>query len=355
MSDQTLVIPAAAVDVGYFSTKLVLRREGSELRTMCFPSLAPQVVRDSPLAIGEGRLSGVQIALKGRDRTFFIGPDAAHRTSGRHVRAVSNDYAASDEYQALLWGAVAYIVSEQLGKNAGRYGKVQISNLVLGLPLNTLATHSETLRNMAVTQVTLPLVGRSGTVEVTVKRCFVLGQPQGALIAHQVASGSKAIEGDALVIDIGGGTVDWYLTRGGKPMPERCGAYPKGMLSCAFAVLERIAPELRDDPVIVGRVDQALQGDELTARIDGRLVDLKPHLPAAMDVLREGLARVMESIQSLASVDTIVLAGGGAGLMSKALKESWPTRADSVERSANPIYANVEGFFAMAERVARNA
>lgn len=189
---------------------------------------------------------------------------------------------------------------------------VEIKRLVVGLPLNTLLAQTVPCREMVEGKHTVPplLYGKE-PLTVVVRSCTVVAQPQGAMISYGANSGNaqSLFKQNMLVLDIGGGTFDWYLSHGKKALIERCGAYPKGMLECAFAVCDRIDKSLRGDPIIVSRVDEALRRKR-RHRDDQRRAG-----QAAAGVRARSMPSCASacrgcSIKSLKSVDLVLFSGG---------------------------------------------
>lgn len=349
----TVTLPVAAVDVGYFSTKYTSGRaqEGavSMIRTGSIPSICPRVAGEATATAGMSALSGVVVTVNGVPH--FVGPDASLRSSGREARAVLDDYARSDAYKALFLGALAYICRDALPPNS-EVTTVEIRRLVVGLPLNTLMDQRDALREMVEgTHNVPPLPYGKEPLKVVVRSCTVVAQPQGAMVSHGAASGDaqNLFKQNILVLDIGGGTFDWYLSHGKKALIERCGAYPKGMLECAFAVCDSIDKSLRDDPIIVSRVDEALRENTETVMISGWPVNIAMHRGTVNAILRECLSRMLDSVKSLKSVDLILFAGGGGQRMLEVMSAMQPNRVGSMKVVKDPVFSNVRGFHLLGE------
>ena len=186
---------------------------------------------------------------------------------------------------------------------------------------------------------------------MVVRSCTVVAQPQGAMISYGANSGNaqSLFKQNMLVLDIGGGTFDWYLSHGKKALIERCGAYPKGMLECAFAVCDRIDKSLRDDPIIVSRVDEALRENADTVMISGEQVNIAAHRGTVDAILRECLSRMLDSVKSLKSVDLILFSGGGGQRLLEVMAAMHPSRVTSMKLVHDPVFSNVRGFHLLGE------
>lgn len=154
-------------------------------------------------------------------------------------------------------------------------GPLLVQELVVGLPLSTIYTHADALQAMAQGTHTIPCPGavdRTTTVEVEI--AAVVAQPHGALISHVVQRHGSGLptEGNTLVLDMWGGTFDWFVSRGIVPNYQRCGAVAIGVLACSTAVCKSIKAGLQDAPEIVARLDKALpeSADTVDAQIPKR-------------------------------------------------------------------------------------
>jgi hypothetical protein len=108
------------------------------------------------------------------------------------------------------------------------------------------------------------------------------------------------------VVDPGGGTLDWYVASKAKSSWSRSGAYPKAMLHCAYAVLDQIDPELRDQFEIVMRVDNAIREGAPSFRLYGRDHALEPYRTVIDAVLAESMEKMMATVGTHADIDVVL-------------------------------------------------
>jgi len=264
-NQQVLTIPAAAVDVGYFSNKFVLgshRADSRHNELVCdsFVSVCPSVLTGNQSSESYGGIKEAEgICVKVDNVQYFVGRDANLRGDSADTRAVLPNYAASSEYRALVKGALYYIAMHNL-KNYPNINKLDINVMGCGLPMTTIdSAQPDVLRAVNGIHNLPPLPGRSVDLVVNVKATMIIPQPQGALINYSTMSGSSgAIEDNLLVVDMGGGTLDWFMTVNRKRSVERSGAHQIGMLQAVRSVCESIRPGLGRDAIIVERVDKAL-------------------------------------------------------------------------------------------------
>lgn len=343
-----LTIPALAIDVGFFSTKFTLGRaiqdDKSEIKFDLIPSLAPRInggLHSLPTA---AELDGVLIEVE-PGVSHFVGKDVYHTTNASGTRAVISNFSVSSAYKALFLGAL-YYVARHLGCNGG----LAIKQLVLGLPLSTIYSHSAGLKTFAEGDHVIPNPALPGkTMRVNVHEALVVAQPQGALMNYGVDKLGSPSEHTTLVLDMGGGTFDWFVSNGMKPNHQRCGAAPIGALACAATICDQIHPELRHDAEIMARVDRALWDSTPTVKITGRDYTMADYMPAVKGVLHDAIEQMQKSVGSLRNVDAILLTGGGAKLRNSVIVDMLPEVSHLIEIDKDPVSSNVRGFHMIAE------
>lgn len=359
-SHPVLTIPVAAADVGYHTTKFSLGRikveNSSAIKCQSFPSIAPRVTQAIKRTVGTDSIEGVSIKVNGNE--YFVGTDSALRSNGRDARVVLDKYAESDEYKALFLGALYYIAKHALDNATGaarNSNRLEIVQLVLGLPLNTIDEFSKVVKTIAMSAHELPpLPRRDEPLTVVVKNCEVVAQPQGALLSYGATSkSSELFTLNNLVLDMGGGTFDWFLCFGNKPVHDRSGAYPKGMLSCAFAVCDQIKQGLRNDPIMLARVDEAVRTGKQVVRVSGKETSIAEYLPSVDAILTECINRMLEKVGNLDSVDQILVTGGGAKKVYSTLAQMMPERKHMMHVDEDPQFSNVRGFHLLGEMLIR--
>lgn len=343
----TVAVGVRAIDVGYYNTKFTLGRGrgGGPRATMpiaarMFPSITPRYAEALGRTPGSAEESGRVVRLEGVD--YYVGQDAGYSRSGSDPRAISHDYSQSITYKVLMYAALA-----DIAEKAGGFA-VEINTLVVGLPCSTIKASKPALEAWLRGEHHITTNGRD--LLVVVKNLHVIPQPIGALLDYGLECGNE-LEGWALVVDPGGGTLDWFCTTKQRNNWNRSGGYPKSMLACAFAVLDTIDKGLRDNYEIVRRVDSAIRGETSQFKADGKLYqisDFRPHINA---VVTEALDKLVQSVGDMADLDLILMTGGGARVFADAMRARYPNLASRVmEWSDNPIFSNVRGFHAYGER-----
>lgn len=343
----SLRVDVRAIDVGYsnvkFTTGPLSPGRTWPVGTHSFPSLAPRL--DSPAIrqqfIGMESHKGLVVEVDGHD--YFVGEDASLNSTGVDPRTVDEDYSCSPMHLALIRGALAQMADR------AEVEELSIDHLVLALPLNTFSVYRERLAARATGE---HLIGPKGGPyrRVTVSKAHVIVQPHGALLNYGVSQSGK-LDGFALVVDVGGGTLDWYFASKDKSNWVRSGAYPKAMLACSYAILDQIEPGLRDQFQIVDRVDRAIRESKSHFTIRGREYLMSDFAGTIDLVLEESMKKMMAKLGTTADVDVVLLTGGGAKVLHPLLLRSHPKLKERIKVDDTPVFSNVCGFHIYGELV----
>ena len=334
-------LAAAGIDVGYHNTKFTLGRvemDGEDrIAADLFPSVAPLLANefraDGEIAV---RDDGFVVRVEGCD--YFVGKDVANYVAGQEARALTRDFSQTDKYLALSYGALLSMIPRDHSRL-----ELAIDHLTVGLPLSTYMEHRAPLRDRMQGNHSLSIC------TITINHVHVIPQPQGALL-HHAARSKNSFSGWMLVIDVGGGTVDWYVASKQRPNFTRSGAYPKGMLACALAVVNSLGkPEWRDNHDILSRIDRAIREESATFFAAQEDQPLQPHLAAVEAVQEEVASRMLEKLGTLDDIDRVVITGGGAKVFRRFLAKRYPRLAAHALMDADPVFANVMGFHLFSE------
>lgn len=346
------VIPSEAIDIGFFSTKVTLGRGkgsiASEIATLAFPSLAPRLNANTDRHLpGTAELDGVSVTVKGMK--YFVGPSSTHMMDSRGgTRSNNQSYCLTDSYKALFLGSLYYIAQKHHCD-----GSLTIQQLVMGLPLNTVFDHANSVIAMASGDHTIPSpVDKGKTIKVHVKSVTVVAQPQGAIINYAHNAGKSRIEPNQnlLVLDMGGGTFDWFVCNGAfLPNYNLCGAAPIGSLNCAAVICDQIDPTFKESAVAVQRIDSALRENDESFSIGGKKYMMKTYWPFVEDLLSHAIGQMTNQVGNLGLYDHILLTGGGAGILKRASQSIFKEQLEAAILDADPVFSNVKGFFEIAE------
>lgn len=347
-SDTVKVVDVRAVDIGYFSTKVSLGRkvEGASQRieTLSFPSVAPKLSQGlSPESATRDSRSGCVVNIAGVNH--FVGRDVEFHCSGKEPREVLPNFSETPRYKALFLGALHYLFED-----SGAQNELVIKELVLGLPLNTYDSASKGLINMAEGEHLLPSgKGPNESRRVTIEHVSVIFQPQGALLSHGINNPGTFKKGWVLVVDAGGGTLDWFVTNGKKANWQMSGAHSKSMLACAYEVANSIKKGYSDNFDIVSRIDKALRTDAEHFTIAGKNYLVADHVGTVESVLAESIEKMDLGVGIMDSMNLILFTGGGAKLFHRYFLKKYKDLEDIVRLDEDLVFSNVRGFQVFGE------
>lgn len=324
-----------AIDVGYHNTKFTLgKRLGNTIAAGIFPSLAPRAETNRLMDTSPPQSAdGCFVCIGSVD--YFVGKASNLHVSPDEPRLLNEDYSITDKYLAMARGAMHYMSVDEGAED------LVIDLLVVGLPCNTFSKYHERL---AMRMAGEHIIGRAAQMQrrITVENVKVVPQPQGALVYW--GSAANVDSSVSLVLDAGGGTFDWFVSQGRRALWQRVGAYPKGMLACASAVIKLIEPEWLNDHSVVEKVDAAIRNGSETFKIGQRIFETAKYRKTVDAVLEECITKMISSAGRLDTMDHILVTGGGAKVFGDFLRKQFPAIAGGVKIDADPIYSNVRGF-----------
>lgn len=344
-------IANSALDIGFFSVKGASQRGNTgKISNFCFPSQTARVATAATVSMGMESLSGVYINAE--NAIYFVGADAALQSNARQTRIITENFVETTEYRVLFLAGLHYILRDHI-QRIGHTEVVEIKRLIMGLPLNTVKENADKVREMFEGSHMVPAPNSDKEIKVIVRSIAVIPQPQGAM----VIAGSKRSKEDLksffsqniLVLDIGGGTFDWFLVTAHKVVESRSGAFQKGLITCINAVCDDIKPGIKEDPLSLKRVDEALRNKSASVMIGGKKYNMEEYLPLVDSILMECLNAMLNKMLSLDSVDLIIFTGGGAERLHFVATKMWPDRIDVMELDADPVFSNVNGFYYLGE------
>ncbi|MEZ0606286.1 PRTRC system protein D [Paraburkholderia sp. IW21] len=320
-----------AVDVGYGNTKYAYRAASGTIAADMFPSLAPLSASRAISGYGDGVLASRKVATIVIDEIEYeVGPDVALTAAyGNTGRALSNDFVLSDNYAALLAGAMHFA------------GVTHIERLVLGLPVHNMQKYSDALKQRFTGDLEF------GVARVRVDKVVVIPQPLGSLVSAS-SNRQKEFGRDSahLVIDVGYFTTDWVYANGFTMDDKRSGGMPGG----ASQIYQRIAGLLaRDQDEQVDdleRIDKALR-ERKPFFYYGSDIDLDPYLEKSQPLIAGVVKEMQNNVGQLTNVRSIILSGGGAALYASAIRKAFPRV--TLEVIDAPCLANAKGFLVVGE------
>ncbi|WP_321936212.1 PRTRC system protein D [Paraburkholderia sp. J8-2] len=320
-----------AIDVGYGNTKYAFRAGSGTIATGMFPSLAQLAASRALSGYGEGVLASRKVAVITIDQIEYeVGPDVSLTAAyGKTGRALSDDYVLSNNYAALLFGALHFS------------GVTHIERLVLGLPVHNLKKYSAVLKERFSGELDF------GHSRVVVDKVIVIPQPLGSLVfAKYSREGDFGPNDEHLVVDVGYFTTDWVYANGFTMDDKRSGGMPGGASQIYQRVANLVARDEGDEVNGIEMIDKALR-TRTPFFFYGKSIDLAPYLERA-DPLITGVVKEMQNnVGQLPDVRSIMLSGGGAALYAPAIREAFPRVV--IEVIDSPCLANAKGFLLAGE------
>ncbi|MCF7996054.1 MAG: ParM/StbA family protein [Chromatiaceae bacterium] len=322
------------LDVGYSNLKLAAGCCGEPPLERVMPAVAaPEAhvaerLAGVPSGTSDGLADGIRLSLHGQPWIAGINPA---RVLGWQ-RALHEDYAASESYEALVLAALQLV------------GEPRIDRLVTGLPVAQASdpTAREQLRRR--------LQGRQrlseGSVEIAEVR--VIAQPVGAFVDLLMQADAALIErigaGTVLVIDVGFFSVDWSVLVNGDLRRTRSGTSLEAMSVLIDAAAARLCAG-RGGKAPVAAIEQALAAQRSKILLHGDWVALEPVLQlAAREVAQRALEALRQDLRhEQTNPDLLLLTGGGAALFAPVVQRVFPRVP--LHQAADPVGANARGYF----------
>ncbi|MDZ4123659.1 MAG: ParM/StbA family protein [Hydrogenophaga sp.] len=346
-------VPARAIDVGYANTKFTCGRKQvngiNMVHADLFPSITATLRPNATFMHAPGTHGADGCISEVNGVPHFAGRGVDMHLKGVQPRHVMKDYCTSPSYLALMRGAMHYMLED-----AGNPQELAIEHLTVGLPLNTYLEYRDRLRSIVVGRHEVVSPDPSvGARHVTVVDASVMVQPMGALYNYGLTHPDFNLSGWNLVIDVGGGTIDFLVARDKAPNYERSGAHPESMLACASAVAKMINPSLRGQYSIIQEIDAAIRERKETIRISGVEYAMSDFAGAISDVLRGGYNAMLDTIGALEDFHSILVCGGGGAVFYDFLRENHPDLRPRLRIDAGSAFSNVRGFQIVAEYTQR--
>lgn len=315
-----------AIDVGYGNCKYVSRVQGSRIVCSSFPAITP-LASDLGLDL-DAKSKRKTVTVPVGSLEYEVGPDVLLAQGVCEIRNLDDDYALSDDYLALVRGALRYMRLDH------------IDLLMVGLPVNLLKLRKADLekRLQGIHQL-----GDGKLVEV--KRVKAMAQPMGSFLAYAVPHKQQEalLAKRNVIIDPGWRTFDWVVTQEMKVWDKRSDAVNKGMFDVIDAIAKAIGKERRTSVGAVNydRIDLALRTNaKLT--LAGKQIDLAPHLDAGRRVALQGVMALRKLVSDGDDIDNFIIAGGGSFFYEPLIRSAYPSHP--IITLDEPMFANVRGF-----------
>jgi len=321
----------AALDIGYSNLKLAAMTGNGSMSTQVLPAGAASV-DCLPEQLGDADDDGL-IVLVGDD-LYAAGVPQSKFTKWN--RSLHEDYPGTNDYRALFHAGLLSL------------GTPEVNTLVTGLPVDQY--RDETRRKALANQLTgIHQVTRKRQIQVNTVQ--VVPQPLGAYLdmVYTLDDPTALADSRVLVIDPGFFSVDWVVIEQGALHHSLSGTSQMA----TSMILESVQTQIRDEhggKVSLAKLEQAVRTSKDQVMLLGEYVKLAPYLeaaanaivPVSMDALRQSMRTGADDI------DIVLIAGGGAHLYEKQVRELFPKSRLIVPDT--PVLANVRGFGRLAER-----
>lgn len=340
------------LDIGYGHTKWVTNKNG-EVKRGLFPSVAPITRRERSVE-GGGMNTLRTVTVRVGDNNYVVGRDAYHEADSNFARPRLADFSATESYHALMLGGLSLC------------GERDIDQLVVGLPLTTMAAYHATLQQRYQGEHVIGASYANRKVEVNVRNVTVTSQPAGAMI-QAVSLNPDLRKTTNLVIDLGYFTMDFLMCDGLRPFYARSGAVEGGMSAYYEDLSSLVGDKLADIGIAnIGKVDhfrleEALSNAEeqnpvYKLRDGSKTIDITDCIDRSRSKLNQYLDQMVTTLgtSSLGLISTVVLAGGGAQLMLPTVRQRLGERHDYVTVS-NSQFAIANGYAHLGVANARRA
>lgn len=337
-----------AIDVGYGHVKWVAINTDGTTRRGMFPSVAAITSRDrSAESNGMSNLRTVTVNVG--EHNYVVGRDAHLETDAHFSRSRLTDYCKTDGYKALMHGAM--VIS----------GMREIEQLVIGLPLTTMAQYHEGLKEQYRGEHIIGAANAKRKNAISVENVTVTSQPAGAIL-HAATIDDSLRKKNSLVVDVGYFTVDYLMCQGMRPYYARSGAVEGGMGSYFDQLGGTVVEQLSKTGY--GRksgIDHFLLEKSLTEGVkdqDGNIkyvlmvgnqtVDITESVERSKVKLEGYIDRIVTGMgsSSLNVVNSVVLAGGGGSFIKDQLSERIGKDYEYVDLSQGQ-FAIAQGYAAL--------
>ena len=321
----------AGIDIGYRNTKVLFASGGQSPKSFCFPSLALPALDSMGTGLELDKRDTVIVQVD--DEVLEVGPDIELALGPHSAFVLHNDYIKTPTHMALFRGALAYI------------GKSKIDVLVVGLPVNHIETHAQTLIKRLQGKHPVPGVG-----EVVIEKVRVVPQPFGTMVdqsRHEIENADS--QHRVLILDPGFFTLDWVTLQGQKHLPRYTGSFPAGVSHALDTLARCLSRELGEVVEDLAMVDRGVTRGYWT--IYNKKIPLSRYLDTYHKVLEPGLQAIKRQFGSEQSIQRILLSGGGASLYKPLVAATFPRLPLVVVE--DPVMSNARGFLELARHLSR--
>lgn len=336
-----------AIDIGYGNTKVVwshsLDKQGrSRWGEICFRSITPNVVVNEESAGLASQPDRILVEHNGQ--AYYAGPAA---TMGVEARFLDPNYIETDQHEVLLRASI-HLAMRELGHFSNT-----IDLIVVGLPVSGFTNRGRRLHEIAMQARPIPIpkhlvhtTSGASSIEVKALQCLVLPQPFGGLrAAGQNASADDPIYQTGkltMLIDPGYRTLDWFVSNGMSPELKLSGSFDGGVSNILRTVSQQVGFDHGTGSLEFDQVEEGLSSGKIN--LGFKVIDMAPYQKLAVDAAKREIAAFLGRIDmNKARLSRVLLAGGGAKLYEKALKDRLP--GYTIECMSDSVMSNARGYW----------
>lgn len=286
------------LDVGRSGVKLAFQ-VGKEIKTKFFPSVVKPY---HPITFDQNPRMTEEDTIEVDGQKYFVGETAIIQGATRSV-GLSNHWLEGVEHKALLLRAKKYLTS---------YGIVEPSLIIVGLPVSTYRSDSEKLGEQ-VKQIFV------GSRTIPVPQPYGVYQNELLTDDGKFASSSTA-QGQYAVIDFGHYSTD-YMYMNGATWVENSSGSSEGM----YLAVDSLVKNLSGEGITINHLEAQEIIRERRMKNMGEYRDMSKEVQEALmatikPILQNANNYFSEKARTL---DKIIVAGGGAGLIYPTLQQKW--------------------------------
>lgn len=319
------------LDIGYSLVKLAYGNgaapQKQSIPVGAMPAAQNQSISVNGAALGEGH----RVLVNGQEWIAGIEPRGM-------IQTMDESYPTTDEYRALFLSAL-----DATNLN-------EIDALITGLPVSQFMDQEfrdRLAKSMVGTHYIRP--GR----EVEVRRASVTPQPAGAYFATRahLRQQGQSLGEVTLVVDAGHFSLDWVSFIGGKIQTGASHSTARAGEAVISRAAQLLSQEVnREVPKV--RLERAIREGRSQVQFGQLQLSFQDAVATAADeVVAENLKAIRGSLRQITQregVDTLILAGGGAGWFEPALRKAFPTCV--LVKAPEPVMANAVGFWHLARQ-----
>ena len=338
---KTIPYTAAGLDVGYGNVKLSAQVAGeSSLRELVMPiGAVPLDQAPKKLTGGVDVRNGVVVSIEGEK--WLAGVEPSHLQG--FIRPTHENYPATNEYKALMIGALA------------KAGIREVDVLYTGIPVSQYYGHSGQALRTSISNMMTGTHWIDSTTAIKVKATVVVPQAAGAFmdILARTPDLKPSKGSPSLVVDVGYYSVDWVRVVDSAVQDKSSGSSTNAT-SIILETAANLIARKYNRPISTARLEDAFRSSDLKVDWGQVTLDVQEWLElAAAEICPKVFSDVAKKQRHEEDFpNLVILTGGGGSLYKKAAEAAFPH--SRVVLSREPVMANARGFQFLADHKLKN-